>query len=60
MIEPATASPDLYRHDPKILDVFAFLEHLERPDLISIDASQTADDVYGAVRRTVLDTVAEE
>jgi predicted kinase len=57
--DPVSASPDVYRHDPKILDVFAFLEHLERPDLVSIDASQTVEDVYGAVRRTVLDMVAE-
>jgi len=54
--DPASASPDVYRHDPKILDVFAFLEHLERPDLVSIDASQTVNEVYGAERRTVLDT----
>ncbi len=58
--EPATASPDVYRHDPKILDVFAFLEHLERSDLVSIDASQTAQEVYGAVWRTVFGSAAEQ
>jgi predicted kinase len=53
--EPANAHADLFRRDPKILDVFAFVEQLKRPDSVPIDASRAADTVYSAVKQAVVE-----
>jgi len=51
--DPSTGAPELYETDPKILAVFGFLEQLERPDVVAIDASHPADEVYSAVGQAV-------
>jgi predicted kinase len=49
--DPSTGAPELYETDPKILAVFDFLEQLQRPDVVAIDASHPADAVYSAIRQ---------
>ena len=52
-IDPSTDAPERYRTDPKILAVFSFLEQLERPEIVAIDAGRPADEVYSVVRQAV-------
>jgi hypothetical protein len=46
------------RPTPKILGVFSCLEQLERPDVVTIDASRRADEVYAAVKRAATTAMA--
>ncbi len=51
--DPSAGAPELYETDPKILAVFGFLEQLDRPEVVAIDASHPADEVYSTVGQAV-------
>ena len=54
--DPATyAPPELFEHASRVRD---FLDTLSRPDLHSIDAARTLDEVYAAVRALVMPRIS--
>ena len=42
--------PELYSSDRKILDIWDFLQNLDRPEIRFVDASRDEEQVYSAVR----------
>ena len=52
MADPATSDPpERFTTDPRILEVFAFLDRLDRPDAAGLDANGTEDAVYAGLIR---------
>ena len=49
----AFSPPDFYRTQQKVLDIWDFLQGLERPDLCEVDAGGAPEDTYARVRRRV-------
>ena len=50
------APPALFTTDPKILAIQQFLDRLDRPDAVFVDAAGPLDEVYEAVRQAVAET----
>lgn len=46
--------PEVYTTEPKILDIWKFLTHLDRPDVHLIDGNRPHDKVYEAVKEYVM------
>jgi predicted kinase len=45
--------PETYTTTPHILDVWRFLDRLDRPDVTVIDAARSEDEVYDAIRQRI-------
>ena len=49
----AFSPPDYYTAEQKVLDIWDFLAHLQRPELYEVDASGGEEDTYARVRQRV-------
>ncbi len=49
--EPTTSAPPELYDGPRFVNVWTFLEQLDRPDVYSVDAARPEDHVYADVKR---------